>query len=119
MLSSFAEQYKQYLAQAFQVMRITSLAPATARAPQLETLWRGHWTIENRKQYVRDVTLGEDHNQMHTGNAPRVLATLRSGLIDLWRALGWTNLADAVRDCAAGVQRTLTLIGALPHSTLT
>jgi hypothetical protein len=98
---------------------ITSLAPATARAPQLETLWRGHWTIENRKHYVRDVTLGEDRNQMHTGNPPRVLATLRSGLIDLWRALGWTNIADAVRDCAACVQRTLTLIGALPDPTLT
>lgn len=98
---------------------ITSLAPATAQAAQLETLWRGHWTIENRKHYVRDVTLGEDHNQMHTGNAPRVLATLRSGLIDLWRALGWTNIADAIRDCAACVQRTLTLIGALPDPTLT
>jgi predicted transposase YbfD/YdcC len=98
---------------------ITSLAPTSARAPQLETLWRGHWTIENRKHYVRDVTLGEDRNQMHTGNAPRVLATLRSGLIDLWRALGWTNIADAVRACAASVQRTLTLIGALPDPTLT
>jgi len=98
---------------------ITSLAPADVRAPQLEMVWRGHWTIENRKHYVRDVTLGEDRNQMHTGNAPRVLATLRSGLIDLWRWKGWTNIADAVRDCAASVQRTLTLIGALPDSTLT
>ena len=53
------------------------------------------------------MTLGEDHNQMHTGNAPRVLASLRNGLIDLWRALGWTNIADAVRECAASVQRLL------------
>ncbi len=98
---------------------ITSLAPSSARAAQLATLWRGHWTIENRKHYVRDVTLGEDRNQMHTGNAPRVLATLRSGLIDLWRWKGWTNIADAVRECAADVQRTLTLVGALPDLTLT
>jgi predicted transposase YbfD/YdcC len=98
---------------------ITSLAPVEVRAPQLETLWRGHWTIENRKHHVRDVTMGEDRNQMHTGEAPRVLATLRSGLIDLWRWQGWTNIADAIRDCAASVPRTLALIGAIPPPTLT
>jgi hypothetical protein len=68
---------------------------------------------------VRDVSLGEDANQMHTANAPRVLATLRSALIDLWRYHGWSNIADAVRDGAASVQRTLTLIGAIPDLTLT
>ena len=98
---------------------ITSLPPSEAQAAQIEALWRGHWTIENRKHYVRDVTLGEDRNHMHTGDAPRVLATLRSGLIDLWRWQGWTNIADAVRACAASVQGTLILIGALPESTLT
>lgn len=98
---------------------ITSLPPSEARAAQLEAIWRGHWTIENRKHYVRDVTLGEDRNQMHSGDAPRVLATLRSGLIDLWRWKGWSNIAEAVRECAASLQRTLVLIGALPQSTLT
>lgn len=98
---------------------ITSLPPSAARAAQLEALWRGHWTIENRKHYVRDVTLGEDHNQMHSGDAPRALASLRSGLIDLWRSVGWLNIADAIRDCAASVQRTLALIGAIPDPTLT
>jgi hypothetical protein len=32
---------------------------------------------------VREVTLGEDRNQMHTGNAPQVLAALRNALSDL------------------------------------
>jgi predicted transposase YbfD/YdcC len=98
---------------------ITSLAASEVGAAQLEALWRGHWTIENRKHYVRDVTLGEDRNQMHSGDAPRVLASLRSALIDLWRWKGWTNIADAVRDGAASVQRTLALIGAIPDPTLT
>ena len=98
---------------------ITNLAPSEVRAAQLEALWRGHWTIENRKHYVRDVTMGEDRNQMHTGDGPRVLATLRSGLIDLWRSVGWSNIAEAIRECAASVQRTLILIGALPQPTLT
>lgn len=98
---------------------ITSLPPSEVGAAQLEALWRGHWTIENRKHYVRDVTMGEDHNQMHSGDAPRALASLRSGLIDLWRWKGWTNIADAIRDCTASVQRTLALIGAIPDPTLT
>jgi predicted transposase YbfD/YdcC len=98
---------------------ILSLPALEVGARQVEALWRGHWTIENGKHYVRDVTLGEDANQMHSGEAPRVLATLRSGLIDLWRHQGWSNIADAVRICAASVQRTLMLIGAIPVSTLT
>jgi predicted transposase YbfD/YdcC len=98
---------------------LTSLTVDDARAADLEALWRAHWTIENRKHYVRDVTLGEDRHQMHTGQAPRVLAALRSVLIDLWRAQGWRNIADAVRDTAASVQRALTLIGAGPIATLT
>lgn len=98
---------------------ITSLAFAEVAAAQVEVLWRNHWTIENRKHYVRDVTLGEDRNQMHTGHAPQALAALRNALIDLWRAQGWTNIADAVRTYAASIHRTLVLIGALPSPTLT
>lgn len=98
---------------------ITSLSVEEARAADLERLWRNHWTIENRKHYVRDVTLGEDRHQMHTGQAPEVLAALRNALIDLWRSEGWSNIADAVRDTAASVRRALTLIGALPAATLT
>jgi len=98
---------------------LTSLTVEEARAADLETLWRGHWTIENRKHYVRDVTLGEDRQPMHTGQAPQVLAALRNALIDMWRSLGWSNIADAVRDTAASVQRALTFIGVRPASTLT
>jgi len=98
---------------------LTSLTVEEARAVDLELLWRNHWTIENRKHYVRDVTLGEDRHQMHSGQAPQVLAALRNALIDLWRSEGWSNIADAVRDTAASVRHALTLIGALPTATLT
>ena len=39
---------------------ITSLSPARAQPAQLLKIWRGHWGIENRSHYVRDVTFGED-----------------------------------------------------------
>ncbi len=98
---------------------LTSLSFEEASAADLERLWRGHWTIENRKQYVRDVTLGEDRQPMHTGDAPQVLAALRNTLIDMWRSQGWTNIADAVRDTATSVQRALTFIRVQPTATLT
>lgn len=93
---------------------ITNLTPLKARAPELELLWHGHWTIENCSQYVRDVSLGEDAHQAHRGNTAQVLAVLRSSLITLLRAKGWTGIPDALRHYAAAPWRALTLIGALP-----
>lgn len=94
---------------------ITDLRPQQADAACLAALWRGHWTIENRVHYVRDVTFGEDACQIHVGTAPRALAILRNALLTLLRCQGWTNLAQAVRSYGASVPRALDLIGALPH----
>ncbi len=35
---------------------VTNLPPGEASAAQVEALWRGQWTIENRVHYVRAVT---------------------------------------------------------------
>ena len=91
---------------------VTNLGSDEAQAGHLEALWRGHWTIENRKHYVRDVTLGEDQGQAYCGSTPQALASLRNALIDLMRQHGWTNLADALRHYGASVPRVLALIGA-------
>jgi predicted transposase YbfD/YdcC len=90
---------------------VTSLAPADADAALLERLWRGHWAIENRVHYVRDVTWGEDAGQAHRGSTPRALAALRNALLNLLRAAGWANIADALRHHAAKVERALHLVG--------
>ncbi len=93
---------------------ITSLRPQEAGAAQLELLWRRHWTIENRDHYVRDVTLGEDACQVHTGHAAHALAALRNAILSLFRWKGWANIAAALRYYAASVLRSLELIGAVP-----
>ena len=36
------------------------------------SLSRGHWGIENRLHWVRDVTFDEDRSQVRTGAAPQV-----------------------------------------------
>lgn len=93
---------------------ITSLRPSEAGAAQLEWLWRRHWTIENCDHYIRDVTLGEDACQIHSGHAPHALAALRNAILSLFRWKHWTNIAAAIRHYAASVHRALALIGAIP-----
>ena len=64
---------------------VTSRRPEEASAAEVEALWRGHWTIEARVHYVRDVTLGEDAGQQRVGSTPQALAALRNGLLSLLR----------------------------------
>ena len=75
---------------------ITSLGPQTPPA-ELLVIWRGHWAIENRLHYVRDVTLGEDASRVRTGAAPQVMAALRNTTIALLRRAGHANIAAGLR----------------------
>jgi predicted transposase YbfD/YdcC len=71
---------------------------------------RGHWEIENKLHWVRDVTYQEDKSMVRTGNAPRVMATLRSLAISILRLDGHSNIAAANRHHARDPQRTLKLL---------
>src|ERR1700732_3281537 len=48
---------------------ITSVPRTVAGASELLRWARGHWSIENKSHYVRDVTLGEDASRVrkHSG----------------------------------------------------
>ena len=92
---------------------VTSLKWEQANAAELEELWRGHWTIENQVHHVRDVTMGEDANQMRIGNAQQVLAAVRNAVLNLMRFKGWTNVADGLRHYGAFVHRALALVTSL------
>jgi predicted transposase YbfD/YdcC len=71
---------------------------------------RGHRDIENKLHWVRDVTYQEDKSLVRTGNAPRVMASLRSLAISLLRLDGHANIAAANRHHARDPQRTLELL---------
>lgn len=93
------------------VYGITSLPRLMACAKQLNTLIRGHWTIENRVHYVRDVTMGEDASQVRVGNIPQVMVAFRNVALSLMRKEGYTNIAKARRFFAANPKQALKLIG--------
>ena len=59
---------------------------------------------------MRDVTYLEDKSLVRTGNAPRVMASLRSLAISLLRRDGHANIAVANRHHARDPQRTLKLL---------
>lgn len=69
------------------VWLITDLTPDQADPARLLALNRGHWCIENRLHWVRDVTFDEDRCQVRTHHGPRVLASLRNFIIGLCRRM--------------------------------
>lgn len=91
---------------------VTSLSPRKASPQRLLSIWRGHWGIENRVHWVRDVTFDEDRCQIRTGAAPQVLAACRNLVIGLLRTAGNTNIAAALRRCATRPHYPLQIIGA-------
>lgn len=89
---------------------ITSLGQEVDAATLLGYI-RGHWSIENRLHWVRDVTMGEDASQVRSGAAPQILAALRSTVIALARNAGWTNIAEALRHYAWQPGAALAVLG--------
>jgi hypothetical protein len=90
---------------------LVSLRPDEGGAAVVEGFWRGHWTIENRVHYIRDVTFGEDAGHAAQGATAHVLAALRNALLYLFRQARWTSLPDALAHYGASVVRAFTLIG--------
>ena len=64
---------------------LTSLAPEQAGPSEILALNRGHWEIENRVHYVRDVTYDEDRSRVRTGRLPQNLACLSNAAISIVR----------------------------------
>jgi predicted transposase YbfD/YdcC len=90
---------------------ITSLPPERADARCILTLVRGHWGIENRDHWVRDVTFGEDLSQVRKGNLPQMMAALRSCVINLFRLRDFPYIPDGFDFFAARPFDALAAIG--------
>jgi predicted transposase YbfD/YdcC len=90
---------------------ITSVPRSLGGASQLLVWGRGHWSIENRTHYVRDVTLGEDASRIRKGSGPEIMAALRNAAIGYLRLTGATNIAESLRRNASQVRTLFTKLG--------
>jgi len=115
-----------YLAQVFEVKRswlekgqlkrevqlgITSLPEAVTDVWSLLKLKRGHWGIENKLHWVRDVVFGEDASLIHKGSGPHVLAALRNTALNLLRKAGHTRISACLRFNSGHPAQVLALLG--------
>ena len=89
---------------------VTSRAPERAHAGRLLAALRGHWGIENRLHWVRDVTFGEDRARVRTGAAPQATAACRNLAIALLRRAGHANIAAATRTYAGRPHAAIALV---------
>ena len=90
---------------------ITSLSPHQASPQRLLELVRGHWAIENRSHWVRDVTFDEDRSQVRTGQGPRMMAILRNLAIAILRLLGFASIPQGLRHFARRPRLALQALG--------
>lgn len=92
------------------VYLITTLSATHASPERILALLRGHWHIENRLHYVRDVTFGEDRSRLRSGDAPQILAALRNLAITLIHRSGSSDIAASRRAFAYHPRRALRLL---------
>lgn len=90
------------------VYAITSLSGLDADPTLLARWIRGHWGIENRLHWVRDVTYDEDRSAVRTGHGPQVMAAFRNLAITTLRLSGASNIAAALRHHARDTLHPLT-----------
>jgi len=76
---------------------VTSLTLIQATYAQLAAIIRGHWGIEDRLHWVRDMDFDEDRSQVRTASGPRIMASLRNLAITILRLAGAASIAAALR----------------------
>ncbi len=76
---------------------------------------RGHWGIENRLHWVKDVVFEEDSSRMRQGNAPANLSIIRSLAIAILRYNGYSSITTAVRMIGHNLEQIFRLLGKVAH----
>jgi len=102
---------------------ITSLSPQEAQETQeaqeaqeannsrLGNFIRGHWSIENKLHWIRDVICGEDDSKIGKGSGPRVLASFINLALALFRLAKKKCMSKEFRRCGLYTEVTLSYIG--------
>jgi predicted transposase YbfD/YdcC len=71
---------------------------------------RGHWGIENRLHWVKDVVFEEDRSSIRMGQAPANLSLLRAITLNVLRRSGYSSITSARRFLANDIDKILSLL---------
>lgn len=88
---------------------ITSLAPSEASPETLLAINRGHWSVENKCHYVRDVSMNEDRRYRKTN--PSIFAAINNLALSLCRLSGSGYIPTFQRFFRADPTRSLRMLG--------
>ncbi len=97
---------------------ITSLSPAVGPPDRLLALKCGHWAIENRLHWRKDVTFGEGASLIHAGQGPTVMALLRDAAVSLLHHHGVRQVAARLRAHSQHPEAAMALVVSplIPHA---
>ena len=96
-----------------EVVYLVCSLPMTDAQPEAVAAWvRGHWGIENRLHWIRDVVFDEDRHQLRTRNGPEIMAALRNLAISLIRLTYGTRaaIASTTRSLSRRPERAIRLL---------
>lgn len=108
------------------IIRIERQRTRTTSEPSLETTYyitsrsndsaydlgriiRGHWGIENRLHWVKDVQQNEDNNCIRGDNAPENISLLKTWVLSLFRINGY----DSIKNATISFANKISLLNAL------
>jgi predicted transposase YbfD/YdcC len=72
---------------------LSSLPPKSER---IAKLIRGHWQVENRLHWVKDVIFDEDKSPQKAGNAPINLSIMKTWVLSVFRYHGFDSIKGAI-----------------------
>ena len=71
----------------------SSLPPKSER---IAKVIRGHWQVENRLHWVKDVIFDEDKSPQRAGNAPINLSIIKTWVLSVFRLHGFESIKGAI-----------------------
>ena len=86
------------------------ISSVSASSKTWMTIIRGHWSVENRLHWCKDVVLNEDKTYGREPNALLTASVFRSITINLLRINGFDSLKSALRELANQIPQIFKLL---------
>lgn len=83
------------------------ISTVTYEAQTMAKIIRGHWSIENSNNYIKDVVLKEDSSRIRIN--PGIMSRLRSFALNVLRANKVTNIKRTIFKNSMDLNRVLSL----------